>query len=83
MTIKQSQPAPTPEEVWAILKENARQMKETDRRLDKKFAETDRRLDKKFAETDREFKEIGKLAETISQSVHHSMGQTNGKPGRR
>ena len=61
MTTKQSQPTPTPEEVWAILKENARQMKETDRRLDKKFAETDRRLDKKFAETDREFKEIGKL----------------------
>ena len=50
MTTKQSQPAPTPEEVWAILKETARQMKETDRRLDKKFAETDR-----------EFKEIGRM----------------------
>ena len=75
MTTKQSQPTPTPEEVWAILKENARQMKENSRELTEKFAETDRqmkatdrqmketdqRLDKKFAETDREFKEIGKL----------------------
>ena len=68
MTTKQSQPAPTPEEVWAILKENARQMKENSRELTEKFAETDRqmketdrRLDKKFAETDREIKEIGKL----------------------
>ena len=68
MTTKQSQPAPTPDEIWAILKENARQMKENSRELTEKFAETDRqmketdqRLDKKFAETDREFKEIGKL----------------------
>ena len=61
MTTKQPQPTPTPEEVWAILKENARQMKENSRELTKRFAETDRRLDKKFAETDREFKEIGKL----------------------
>ena len=75
MTTKQSQPAPTPDEIWAILKEvsasqkeTGRQMKETDRRLDKKFAETDRQmkensreLTEKFAETDREFKEIGKL----------------------
>ena len=69
MTTKQPQPTPTPEEVWAILKENARQMKETDRRLDKKFAETDRQmkensreLTEKFAETDRRLDK--KFAET-------------------
>ena len=45
--------APTFESVWALLQENAQQMKETDRRM----KETDRQM----KETDRRMKELQKL----------------------
>ena len=72
MTTKQSQPTPTPDEIWAILKEvsasqkeTGRQIKENSRELTKRFAETDRALketDRQMKETDRRLDQ--KFAET-------------------
>jgi hypothetical protein len=82
MTQLPTYPHATPETVWAILQENALQMKETARRIketEKLFKETARRFketekqmketDRQIKETDRQMKETDRRMEKIQKTV--------------
>ena len=58
-------------------KETSEQMKETDRRLDKRIEETDRRMDKRMKETDKQIKEMSKEIDKLRDS-HKELGKMVG-----
>ena len=71
MTIKQSQPTPTPEEVLALLKEICAYQKETVKWL----KESNRRRAKQFAETTEQMKEAArKRKERFAENTRRNQG---------
>jgi hypothetical protein len=68
----------TPEEVWAILRENALQQKETERLLREMSARTDRRIQ----ETDKRMRETERLLKEMDAETDRQMRETDRKIGR-
>jgi hypothetical protein len=66
---KQSEPAPTFESVWALLQENIRSQKETDRQI----KETDRQM----KETDRQMKKSDRLFKRLQKDANQRIKDTD------
>ncbi|MDR0684698.1 MAG: hypothetical protein LBF83_06190 [Spirochaetaceae bacterium] len=74
----------TADEIWAMLKENARQMEETDRRMKAMSEETDRRMKAMSEETDRRMKETDRRMKETDRQMKETdkrVGEITGRLG--